>query len=65
MLPRLRAAFERLHRHQRDSVAANVAERYGLKKSQQLTELTTSVAAAAWIARLDARVGTIMTAWEL
>jgi hypothetical protein len=65
MLPRLRAAFERLHRHQRDSVAANVAERYGLKKGQQLTELSTSVAAAAWIARLDARVGDIMARWDL
>jgi hypothetical protein len=65
MLPRLRAAFERLHRHQRDAVAANVAERYGLKKSRQLTELSTSVAAAAWIARLDARVAEIMTTWEL
>ena len=65
MLPRLRAAFERLHRHQRDSVAANVAERYGLKKSQQLTELTTSVAAAVWIARIDARVADIIAAWDL
>jgi hypothetical protein len=65
MLPRLRAAFERLHRHQRDSVAATVAERYGLKKSEQLTELTTSVAAAVWIARIDARVGEIMTAWDV
>ncbi len=65
MLPRLRAAMERLHRHQRDSLAANVAERYGLKKSQQLTRMTTSVAAAAWIARIDARVADIMEAWEL
>jgi len=65
MLPRLRAAFERLHRHQRDSLAANVAERYGLKKKEQLTELTTSAAAAAWIARIDARVADIMATWEL
>ena len=65
MLPRLRAAFERLHRHQRDSVAETVAARYGLKKGKQLTELSTSVAAAAWIARIDARVGDIMTAWDL
>ncbi|MBI3822317.1 MAG: hypothetical protein HY289_06515 [Planctomycetes bacterium] len=64
MLPRLRAAFERLHRHQRDSLAANVAERYGLKKSQQLTELTTSAAAAARIARIDARVAEIMETWN-
>lgn len=65
MLPRLRAAFERLHRHQRDSVAAIVAERYGLKKSQQLTELSTSMAAAVWIARIDARVADIMRTWDL
>jgi hypothetical protein len=65
MLPRLRAAFERLHRYQRDSLAANVARRYGLKKSEQITERTTSTAAAAWIARIDARVGKIMATWEL
>jgi hypothetical protein len=65
MLPRLRAAFERLHRNQRDSLAATVAERYGLKKSRQLIELSTSVAAAAWIARLDAKVGDIMKKWDL
>ena len=65
MLPRLRAAFERLHSHQRDSVAETVAARYGLRKSKQLTELTTSVAAAALIARIDALVGDIMAAWDL
>jgi hypothetical protein len=65
MLPRLRAAFERLHRYQRDSVASNVAERYGLKTNRDLTELTTSVAAVAWIARLDARVGAMMAKWDL
>jgi hypothetical protein len=65
MLPRLRAAFERLHRHQRDSLAANVAGRYGLKKSEQWTQMTTSLAAAAWIARIDARVADIMNAWDL
>jgi hypothetical protein len=65
MLPRLRAAFERLHRHHRDSLAANVAGRYGLAKSTQLTEMTTSLAAAAWIARLDARVADIMSQWDL
>jgi hypothetical protein len=65
MLPRLRAAFERLHRHQRDSLAANVAGRYGLKKAEQLTEISTSVAAAVWIARIDARVADIMKQWDL
>jgi hypothetical protein len=65
MLPRLRAAFERLHRHQRDTVAGNVAARYGLKNAASLTELKTSMNAAAAIARIDARVAEIMEAWKL
>jgi hypothetical protein len=65
MLPRLRAAFERLHRHQRDSVASSVAGRYGLKKAEQLTEMSVSAGAAAWIARIDARVADLMNRWEL
>jgi hypothetical protein len=65
MLPRLRAAFERLHLHQRDSVAAKVAERYGLSKAEQWTQLATSVAAAAQIVRIDQQVARIMAQWDL
>jgi hypothetical protein len=65
MVPRLRAAFERLHERQRDSLAARVAERYGLAETEELTGLRTSVAAAAWIARIDQRVAAIMKEWEL
>ena len=64
MVPRLRAAFERLHERQRDSVAARVAARYGLADTEALTELRTSVAAAAWIARIDQQVAAIMKEWE-
>jgi hypothetical protein len=65
MLPRLRAAFERLHRHQRDAVAVKVAERYGLAKAEQLTALTLSVAAAARVARIDQQVAQILAKWDL
>lgn len=63
-LPRMRAAFERLHEHQRASLAAKVAERYGLADKEALTELRTSVAAAARIARIDQEVARIMAGWE-
>lgn len=65
MLPRLRAAFERLHARQRDSLAARVAERYGLAEKETLTELRTSVAAAARIARIDRQTAEIMARWGL
>jgi hypothetical protein len=65
MLPRLRAAFESLHRHHRDSLAAQVGQRYGLAKGETLTQLTISVAAAARIARIDQQVAEIMAKWEL
>jgi hypothetical protein len=65
MLPRLRAAFENLHRHHRDSLAAKVAQLYGLAKGETLTRLTISVAAAARIARIDQQVADIMQKWEL
>ena len=63
MVPRLRAAFEALHERQRDSVAANVAEMYGLKESETLRTLTTSVAAAQLISELDGEVAVIMAEW--
>jgi hypothetical protein len=64
MLPRLRAAFERLHAGQRDALAARVAERYGLAEKESLTELRTSVGAAARIAQIDRRVAEIMAQWD-
>jgi hypothetical protein len=64
MLPRLRAAFERLHAGQRDSLAARVAQRYGLAEQESLTELRTSVGAAALLAAIDRQVAEIMTTWD-
>jgi hypothetical protein len=64
MLPRLRAAFHRLHKHQVGSLAAKAAELYGLKESEVLTELNTSVSAAAAIARIDQKVAAIMAKWD-
>ncbi len=63
MVPRLRAAFETLHERQRDSLASHVAELYGIKESQSLRTLTTSVAAAHLMAQLDAQVAEIMKEW--
>jgi hypothetical protein len=63
MVPRLRAAFETLHDRQRDSVASHVAELYGLKESESLRALTTSVGAAHLMAQLDAEVAAIMKEW--
>jgi hypothetical protein len=60
MLPKLRAAFERLHERDRDSLAARVAERYGLAEAEAVTELRTSVGAAARLARIDRQVAEIM-----
>jgi hypothetical protein len=64
MVPRLRAAFERLHDRQRESLAERVAVRYGLSDKESLTELRTSVGAAALIARIDQQVDRIMKEWE-
>jgi hypothetical protein len=64
MLPRMRAAFERLHERQRDALAERVAHRYGLTEKEALTELRTSVGAAALIARIDRQVDEIMKAWD-
>lgn len=64
MLPRLRAAMDCLHARQRDAIALRVAQRYGLAQSDTLTELRTSVGAAAKIAELDQAVAKIMKDWE-
>lgn len=65
MLPKMRAAFERMHITHRDSLASRVAEIYGLKEASSLTELNISTAAAVTVARLDKRVAEIMKDWEL
>lgn len=60
MLPRLRAAFERLSRGQRDSLAGTVAKRYGLGSAAEVRTLTASLGATALVARLDTRVAAIL-----
>jgi hypothetical protein len=64
MLPRMRAAFERLHARQVESIADRVAQRYGLVEKESLTQLRTSVAAAAWLAEIDHKVASLMEQWE-
>ena len=64
ILPRLRAAFEALHEGQRDALAQRVAIRYGLAGADEATDLRTSVAAAARIARIDRQVARIMEQWS-
>lgn len=67
MVPRLRAAFERLHDRHIDTLARCVAKRYGLadEEAESLTELRTSVGAAALFAKIDAKVAQILAEWEL
>jgi hypothetical protein len=65
MLPRLRAAFERLHDRQRLTLADRVARRYGIKASEDLTRLGTSLAAGVLMARIDEQVGRILADWDL
>lgn len=66
MLPRARKAFERLHERSRVAFADRVAELYGLQQGEgdKLARLDTSVGAAAWMARIDARVAEIMKEWD-
>ncbi len=63
VVPRLRAAFETLQERQRDSLAAHVAELYGLKESESLRTLATSVGAARLMAELDTEVASILSEW--
>ncbi len=65
MLPRLRAAFERLSRHQRDSLAGTVAKRYGLGSAAEVRTISTSLDATALVARLDAAVAAALKDWPL
>jgi hypothetical protein len=62
-VPRLRAAFETLHERQRDSLASCVAELYGLKESESLRTLATSIGAAQLMAELDAEAAAILSEW--
>ncbi len=64
MVPKMPAAFERLHGSQLDNVADVVAKQYGLKDSDSLTELRTSVEGAAMIVEIDSRVAQIMSKWD-
>lgn len=63
MLPRMRHAFEQLHQRQRTSICDRVAEQYGLKDAEEVARLETSVAAAAHLASIDARVAALMEEW--
>src|SRR5262249_31897544 len=65
MLPRLRAAIERLSRIQKDSLAGTVARRYGLAGADDLQTMTGSLAATALVARLDAAVAATLKDWPL
>ncbi|MCC9600285.1 DUF5682 family protein [Stieleria sp. JC731] len=65
MIPKMRAAFERLHPAQTDTLALRVATSYGLaEEASSLTELNTSLEAAALIASIDSEVAKIMTRWN-
>ena len=66
MLPRTRKAFERLHDRSRVAFADRVAVLYGLQEGEgdQLVKLDTSASAAAWMARIDARVAEVMKEWD-
>lgn len=66
MLPRLRAAFERLSKPQRDSLAQTVAKRYGLGSAADLkATIRGHLGASALVARLDAAVATVLKDWPL
>jgi hypothetical protein len=63
IVPRLRAAFETLHERQRDSLATCVAELYGIKESESVRTLATSIGAAHLMAELDAAAAAILKEW--
>jgi hypothetical protein len=65
MLPRLRAAIERLNQSQKSSLAATVAKRYGLAGSDDLRALSGTLAATALVARLDAATAAVLKHWPL
>ncbi len=65
MLPKMRAAFERMHASHRDSLATRVAQIYGLEEGGSITELKISTSAAITVARIDKQVAEIMKDWNL
>lgn len=65
MLPKLRAAFERMNTSHRDSLATKVAQLYGLEEASSITELKISTSAAVTVARIDKQVAEIMKEWNL
>lgn len=65
MLPRLRAAIERLTDAQKRSLAGTVAKRYGLGKGEDLQSMTNTLAATALVARLDAATAAVLKGWPL
>ncbi len=65
MLPKLRAAFERIAEAQRDSLAGTVARKYGLATSADVRSLSVSLGATAIVARLDAAVAEVLEGWPL
>ncbi len=65
MLPRLRAAFERLSNSQRDSLAGAVAQRYGLGSAAEVRAMPGGLTATALVARLDAAMAAALKDWPL
>jgi hypothetical protein len=65
MLPRLRAAIERLSNVQKESLAATVARRYGLGGADEVRAMSGSLGATALVARLDAAVAATLKDWPL
>ncbi|VTU02396.1 Uncharacterized protein OS=Cystobacter violaceus Cb vi76 GN=Q664_20170 PE=4 SV=1 [Gemmataceae bacterium] len=65
MLPRLRAAIERLGRSQKESLAGTVARRYGLGGHEDVTAMPGGLSATALVARLDAAVAATLKDWPL
>jgi hypothetical protein len=65
MLPRLRAAIERLSNVQKESLAATVARHYGLGGADEVRAMSGSLGATALVARLDAAVAATLKDWPL
>jgi hypothetical protein len=65
MLPRLRAAIERLSNVQKESLAVTVARRYGLSGAEEIRAMSGSLGATALVARLDAAVAATLKDWPL
>jgi hypothetical protein len=63
MLPRLRAAMERLTQPQKHSFASTVAKRYGLGQADDLQAIRGTLAATALVARLDAATAAVLKSW--